>query len=64
MAEVEQVKKASSAAKSFSGLRKRIGDLVAEEIYPPINAIDKGEFNKFIFKDGKWESQSDGQESG
>ena len=55
MTEIERVKKADSAAKGYSALRKRIGDIVAEEICPPISAIDKGEFDNYFLKDGKWE---------
>jgi len=57
MTEIERVKKADSAEKGFSALRKRIGDIVAEEICPPISAIDKGEFDKYFLKDGKWEQK-------
>lgn len=63
MAEVERVKKADSAAMAFSGLRKRIGEIVAEEICPPISAIDKGEFDGYVFKEGKWERKSGVQDS-
>ena len=58
MTEIERVKKADSAAKGFSALRKRMGDILAEEICPPISAIDKGEFDNYIFKNGKWEQKS------
>ncbi len=55
MTEIERVKKADSAAAGFSALRKRIGEIVAEEICPPISAIDKGEFDNYVLKEGKWE---------
>ena len=55
MTEIKQVKKADSAAAGFSALRKHIGEIVAEEICPPISAIDKGEFDNYVFKEGKWE---------
>jgi len=59
MAEVERVQKADSAAKAFGALRRRMDDILSHEIFPPISAIDKGEFDNFIFKDGKWEMKSD-----
>ena len=55
MAEIERVKKARAAKEAFASLRKRIRDIVAEEICPPISAIDKGEFDDFVLRDGKWE---------
>jgi hypothetical protein len=61
MTEIEQVKKADSAAKGFSALRKRVGEIVAEEICPPISAIDKGEFDNYVLKDGKWEQKPGAQ---
>jgi len=59
MAEVERVQKADSAAKAFGALRRCMDDILSEEIFPPISAIDKGEFDNYIFKDGKWEMKSD-----
>ncbi len=59
MAEVEQVQKADSAAKAFGALWRRMDDILSEEKFPPISAIDKGEINNYIFKDGKWEMKSD-----
>jgi hypothetical protein len=59
MAEVERVQKADSAAKAFGELRRRMDDILSEEIFPPISAIDKGEFDNYIFKDGGWEMRSD-----
>lgn len=64
MTEIERVKKADSAAKGFSALRKRIGEIVAEEICPPISAIDKGEFDDYILREGKWERKPGEQERG
>jgi hypothetical protein len=57
MAEVEQVKKADSAAKSFGAVRRRIDDLINQDIMPPIVAIDDGEFDDYVFRDKKWESK-------
>ena len=28
---------------------------MAEEICPPISAINKGEFDNYVLKEGKWE---------
>jgi len=35
-------------------------DILGEEIFPPISAIDKSEFDNYIFGDGKWKMKSDG----
>jgi len=59
MAEVERVQKADSAAKAFGALRRRMDDILSEEIFPPISAIDKGEFDNYILRNGKWEMKSD-----
>ena len=58
MAEVERVKKADAAANAFLGLRKEISKIVAEEICPPVSAIDRGNFDDWIFMDGKWKRRS------
>ena len=34
-------------------------DILSEEIFPPISAIDKNELDNYIFKDGKWEMKLD-----
>jgi hypothetical protein len=54
MAETERVKKADSAAKGFSAVRKKIADTINEDILPAIKAIDNGEFDDYILRDGKW----------
>ena len=54
MAEIERVKKADSAAKGFSALRDQIRNTINEELLPAISAVDKGEFDGYIFIDGKW----------
>ena len=59
MAKVEWVQKADLAAKAFGALQRHMDDILSEEIFPPISAIDKGEFDNYIFKDGKWEMKSD-----
>lgn len=58
MTEGERVMKADSAAKAFSALRLQIRDTVNADIYPAISAIDKGEFDDYILKDGKWERKA------
>jgi len=58
MAEVERVKKADSAQKSFAAIRHSLESLVTSDILPPIQAIDKGELNEYIWKDGKWTERS------
>ncbi|KAF8802330.1 hypothetical protein BYT27DRAFT_7261112 [Phlegmacium glaucopus] len=40
MAEIERLKMADSAAKSFSALKHRMDKIVSHELYPPISAID------------------------
>ena len=65
MAEVERVKKADSATKSFAAIRQRLQSMVTSDIIPPINAIDKGELDEYQWKDGKWVrhlEQSEGYE--
>jgi hypothetical protein len=54
MAEVERVKKADSAARAFQAIRQRLDSLVREDIIPPINSIDKGEWDGQVCKDGHW----------
>lgn len=60
MTEVERVKKADSAAKAYSAVRMQIQDTVMEEILPAVSAIDKGEFDDYLFIDGKWEKKAGG----
>ena len=59
MAEVEQVKKANSAKQSFTTIQQSLQSLVACDILPPIDAIDKGELDNYTWKDGKWEERSE-----
>jgi hypothetical protein len=54
MAEVEQIKKADSSAKSFDDIRWSLDHLVSESIITPIKGIDEGELDDFVFRDGKW----------
>ena len=65
MAEVERVKKADSAEKSFAAIRLSLQSLVTSDIIPPINAIDKGELDDYIWRNGQWmerAKESDGQQ--
>ena len=57
MAEVERLKKADAAAKSFASIRTQMDNLVMEDICPPISAIDKGEFDEYVLKDGRWQKK-------
>jgi hypothetical protein len=36
--------------------------MVTSDIIPPINAIDKGEMDKYQWKNGKWMTQSEQSE--
>ena len=61
MAEVERVKKADSAAKSFAAIRNSLVSLVVADIEPPIKAIDEGELDDYVWRDGKWVKRSETQ---
>ena len=54
LAEVEQVKKADSAQKSFAAIRQSLQSLITADIIPAIDAIDKGELDDYIWKNGEW----------
>jgi hypothetical protein len=60
MVELERVKKADSAEQSFAAIRRSLGSLVTSDIIPPINAIDKGELDDYMWRDGKWLKRSEG----
>ena len=62
LAEVEQVKKADSAEKSFAAIRRSLESLVTSDILPPIQAIDKGEMDEYVWMDGKWLKWSEDSE--
>jgi hypothetical protein len=62
LAEVERVKKADSARKSFAAIRQSLQSMVTSDIIPPIDAIDKGELDKYQWKNGKWVKQSEQSE--
>jgi len=61
MAEVERVKKAESAAKSFAAIRRSLDSVVTSDILPPIQAIDLGKLDEYMWKNGKWSKESEGQ---
>lgn len=54
LAEVERLKLADAASNSFGAVRKRLDNIVEEEIFPPIKAIDDGEFNEYFWMNGMW----------
>jgi len=54
MAEVERVKKADSAEKSFASIRRSLNSLVTSDILPAIDAIDKNKLDDYMWKDGQW----------
>jgi hypothetical protein len=54
LAKVERIKKADLAAKSFRAVWAQIDQLIEQEILPPIKSIDQGDFDNYMFKDGKW----------
>jgi hypothetical protein len=62
LAEVERVKKADSAEQSFAAIRRSLGSLVTSDILPPIEAIDKGRLDGYVWENGKWVEQTEGQE--
>jgi hypothetical protein len=61
LAEGERVMKADSSANAYSALRVQLHDTATEEILPAISAIDKGAFDDYILKDGKWERKGRGE---
>jgi hypothetical protein len=63
LAKVERVKKADSAAKSFAAIRRSFESVVVSDILPPIQAIDKGQLDEYIWRDGKWVKESQQSEA-
>ena len=59
MSEVERIKKADLATKSFAALEKKMDDLIKEEICPPIRALNKGEFDDYIWSNGVWKKKDE-----
>ena len=57
MSELERLKMADSAARSFTMLKERIDNIVSLEVAPAINAIDQWVFDDYILKDGNWEQK-------
>ncbi len=62
LAEVEWVKKADSAAKLFAAIWRSLELLVLSDIHPPIQSIDKGELDGYVWRDGKWVKLSEHSE--
>jgi hypothetical protein len=58
MAEVERLKVADSAARSFAAVKQRINKVVSHELVPIISAIDSWDFDDYILKDGQWGKKS------
>jgi hypothetical protein len=54
MAELERIKKADSAAKSLADIGNTMNSVVTSSIIPAIKAIDKGDLDDYVLKDGKW----------
>jgi hypothetical protein len=54
MAELERIKKADSAAKSLADIGNTMNSVVTSSIIPAIKAIDKGNLDDYVLKDGKW----------
>jgi hypothetical protein len=63
MAEVEQVKKADSAAKSFAAIQRSLQSVVTSDILPPIDTIDKGELDEYRWTNGIWVKRSNNSNS-
>ena len=57
MSELERLKLADSAARSFTMLKEQIDNIVSLEVAPAINAIDQWVFDDYILKDGNWEQK-------
>lgn len=54
MAEIEHLKMADSALKSYMMLKGRIDHIVSQEIAPNVHSVDKWAYDNYIFKDGAW----------
>ena len=59
LAEVEQVKKADSGAKSFAAIRNSLQFVVSSNVLPAIEGIDQGVLDEYIWKNGKWVKDSE-----
>ena len=59
LAEVEQVKKANSAAKSFAAIQILLQFVVSSDVLPAIEGIDQGVLDEYIWKNGKWVKDSE-----
>jgi hypothetical protein len=54
MAELESIRMADSATKYLDFVRRRVDNLIIEDIGPAILAIDTGEFDNVTLRNGVW----------
>ena len=54
MAELESLRMSDSASKYFEHIQREVDGIIIEDIGPAILAIDKGEFDNVILKNGVW----------
>jgi hypothetical protein len=59
MAEIERLKMADSAARSFAMIKQRIDNMIENDIAPLVDHIDKWAFDDYVLKDGSWVKKSD-----
>jgi len=65
MAELESLRMSDSASKYFEHIQREVDGIIIEDIGPAILAIDKGEFDNVILKNGVWvtRNEADGSSS-
>jgi hypothetical protein len=61
MAKLESIRVSDSASRFFDQLQRRVDNMIIEDIGPAILAIDKGEFDKVVLKNGVWVTKEDGE---
>lgn len=61
LAEVKCVKKADSAERCFAAIQQSLDSLITSNIIPPINTIDKREFEDSIWNDRQWKKRLEDQ---
>ncbi len=54
MAEIAKLEAIDTAHKGYVSLRNRIDKMITHEIFPPIEAIDKGDVDDVILLYGRW----------
>ena len=62
VAEVKHIKKADSSAKQFGAVQQSMASMITANILSPILAIDKGQLDGYVFKDGEWCDEAEDQE--